>query len=198
MSTIITKTCAQCGYRYSTSVYGYIADNMGCTLVKCNKCGGLSRDAGKMEWIQRTDKQKKRVIAPRNPVYALFISFFFLLIVYKLGLMDMMEDVESSGIILMTIAASIAVFFIPTLYLLNRMSVNSEQFINRYINSIKRSREPEYRALLEKMGPLYSEDLPAGMKFSDSSREFIDEALEKKYESPLEFIPSIQDSIVNS
>ena len=171
---------------------------MNCSLAKCNRCGNLLRNNENLEWVQRTDAQKKRALNPRNPVYALGISGILLLILFRLGLFNCFAHVSSGFLIMMIILTPFAALFAITLKMLNQLSVNSASFIDRYVESIKRTREPIYGSMIGKSGTIYGEDLPEGMSFSEESKAKIEEALKETYKSPFEFIPLLTESVFNS
>ena len=195
--TYIRKGCP-CGYKYSTSLYGYVHDPIGAPLCVCPRCGGLAQDRQSKEWIQMKPFKRFFSIHPRATATGFFLGLLFMILSFSPmalvlnGILPSFLEPVISGLCLVLFFLSYPL----AVYLLIRGKVNSDSFRKRYCASILRTRNPEYRALLEKTGPIYDEKIPGAAGCSKKSQAKIDKILATSDPLPLK-LPTLPETIRN-
>lgn len=195
--TYIRKGCP-CGYKYSTSVYGYVHDSIGSPLCVCPRCGALSKDRMSKEWVQMKPFKRYFSIHPRATASGFFLGLLFLIIscspmaLVLNGILPSSFEPVINGlcIILCILSYPLAVF------LLIMAKANSESFRKRYCASILRTRNPQYMAMLQHAGPVYDEKIPALACCSKSTQARINQMLASTAPAPLRF-PTIPETVRN-
>ena len=193
-TTIITKKCSKCGYSTTKRVYGYVNDPMGVPVAQCPLCGQISAERSHKEWIQMSPLAKAYAIYPRAGVYGLFGGFLITVLSCRdIFAKDVLGDMDPWILLGAFLTAALLVIYVTLC-----IAVNSSFFLNRYIASVKRTRNPGYRQFVCSLGKCYDEKLPLLLRFSEKSLSDIDFNLRSPTLDVDVRIPSLDDSITNA
>lgn len=158
---LFADRCPHCGslcsYRPSSD------DPIGISLVRCHHCHNFSRIKRHQEWIQMSSLHK--FLAIKKPKSSLFWSILSICICAIIAV-----SIGPDRLHPLTLIALFPIIFVAVRYFKAMSDVNSAQFLNRYLDSIARTRNAEYRQLLANSGELYDEGLPFGLRFSEDTR----------------------------
>lgn len=195
-TTYIKKSCPSCGYSVSATIRGYVKEPIGVPLARCPKCEKIFRDGDRKEWVQMSPSQKYAAICPRGMAYAIVLGFVVFLLANKI-FENILGKLPST--LFPIVIISILVIAIHEMrYMIISIAVNnSDEFRKAYVQSILRSRNKEYRRILERMGPIYGEDLPKKLHFSEGNSKIIECQLRSKQCVDID-IPSLDDSIIEA
>lgn len=196
----IRKKCRNCGYTERARIYGYVQDPIGMPVSVCPMCRSFYREYGSREWIQMGPVRKYLAICPRADAFAFFASLvldvvtmgLYLWVIQALNIRTENHPLLASFPIRMLLWN-----FLLLHYLFTFCSANRDKFLNRLVQSIRRTRNPEYRKVLESLGELHSEDLPGILPLTAGSRAKLAAMLAEKPAEETIYYPSMFDSIKN-
>ena len=167
--THILQKCPHCGAKNHDIVYGYVPDPIGIPFGRCPRCGQIVRTRGSAEWIQMEDFAKYRSIHPRGKYGAFFTAIPISVLLY-MPLAFLMGNERNVGLLFLL---AFGVGYCLAHWLHTTLRANSEKFLDRYCDSILRTRRPDYHALLERDSLLFGEDLPKWVPLTKGSRDYI-------------------------
>lgn len=196
----VRKRCPHCGHTYTVYIYGYVEDPLGIPFSTCPSCYEAVPERSHKEWIQMSPLKKYFAIYPRGWAMAFFpsLAVSVLLMFLYLKVMSLFGGISpNSG------AGGFGIFLLffgywLTLHLFIQMRANSAKFLDGLIASLRRSRNPEYRAILEKMGRIYDEQMPRLIRLSQKSQDRILTEMAKKPREDKVVFPEMRDNVHNS
>lgn len=179
--------CPNCGNSNPRQRDPDAGNPLGQPILFCPKCGYVSYDGTRKEWLQMTRWEKIRAISPRGGVWAILAAVApFLLLHRWLSRYLYGGELESVSSSLLSQALELGIYGLLVMlifYGILLSAVNSRSFLERYIRSVRRTSHRSYRAMLENRGPITGEKLPLGLRFSQQNQKRIRAGLEE----PLEY-----------
>jgi len=166
----------------------------------CPECGSFYREYGQKEWVQMSPVKKYLSIAPRAYAFAFFGSL--LLDVATAGIFFWITEalhIQIQGNFILASFPFRMLFgnFLLLHYVITLCTANGEKFRKRLVASIRRTRNPDYRQVLEGIGKLYTEDMPWAVPMSRKGRAAFEAMLaEKPVDTELRY-PTMFESIQN-
>ena len=190
-STYVKKRCGKCGYTVSKRVQGtYRPEPIGVPFTRCPACGTITHEKERKEWIQMSYLGKYFAIFPKGLLYAVVIVAVLFAISSNI-LLPVFENISEDlfGVAMLSLFAGVTVLLH---FFMTMVAVNGMRFVNLYKSSVARTRNAEYRKLLESVGKIYDEKLPFGLRFSEYEKRQIEYELSKVPEKLELVIPSLR------
>lgn len=183
--THIRMGCPNCGYTYSTSVYGYVEDPIGIPLTRCPRCSQIFKDSKHKEWIQMSPIKKYFSISPRGNIVSIFLAFIPMIIFVR-------SNIELGDAFWGVLIAS---WFVAN-HIVIAIRVNSQACMERIISSVSRTNDEEYAQLLSKFGKIYDHSIPNVLMLTRANKELLEYTIKNKKTENI-IIPTFTNSINN-